>query len=96
MPNSLALYNVTTVPVATAALVPGTCLMGYLIYGGSADSSVEFKNALTDTGTTLLSDDTLAKVGKFVDLSDIGGVRFTTGIFVKPTGAGSIVYTWTA
>lgn len=94
--SSMALYNLQTVPVATAArLGAKACrLMGFYLYGGSANSSVEFKNAATDTGTVLFSADTLIASGQFVDLTPFGGIVFDVGCFCKPAGAGAIVYAW--
>lgn len=88
-------FKLQTVPVASAAvLAPAqkTTLMGVLLYGGSANSSVEFKNAATDTGTVLFSVDVLANDSKWVDLSELGGIEFSTACFCKPAGTAAIVY----
>lgn len=94
--NSMSIYNLQTVPVATAArLGARPCrLMGFYLYGGSAASSVEFKNAATDTGTVLFSADTLTASGQFIDLTPFGGITFDVGCFCKPAGTGAIVYAW--
>lgn len=91
-------YNMQTVPVATAARLAArpVRLMGFYLYGGSANSSVEFKDAATDTGTVLFSADTVIATGQFVDLTPFGGIPFETGCFCKPAGAGAIVYCWYA
>jgi len=85
-----------TVPVATAAAVgtAGQRLMGFYLYGGSAATSVEFKNAATDTGTVLFSAATPIAIGQLVDLTRFGGIPFDVGIFCKPAGAGSTCYVW--
>ncbi len=82
------------VPVASAAALGSgpVTLLGFYLYGGSANSSVQFKNAATDTGTVLFSADTLIASGQWVDLSEFGGIAFSVGCFCKPAGAGSIVY----
>lgn len=85
------------VPVATAAALGSgpVILRGFYLYGGSANSSVEFKNAATDTGTVLFSADVLIASGQFIDLTMInGGIPFSVGCFCKPAGAGAIVYAW--
>lgn len=96
MKIDLPLYKLQTVPAATpAALGAGPCVLkGLYLYGGSLASSVEFKNALTDTGTVLFSIDVLATAGQFIDLSKLGGIRFDVGCFCKPAGTGAIVYAW--
>ena len=91
---SSQLYKWQMVPVATPAAVgtAGQRVMAVLLYGGSAASSVEFKNAATDTGTVLLSLNCIATDSKFVDLSSLGGITFDTGIFCKPAGTVSLCY----
>jgi hypothetical protein len=89
-------YPVQTVPVASAAALGSgaVTLKGLLLYGGSAASSVEFKNAATDTGTVLFSADVVANDSRFIDLTNLGGVPFSVGCFCKPAGTGAIVYAW--
>jgi hypothetical protein len=69
-------------------------LYGVVLFGGSADSQVEFKNAATDTGTVLLTINCLAKTTTGVDLSELGGLVFSTAIYCKPAGTGAIAYVW--
>ena len=95
--SGLPKYNTQTVPASSAALVGAAGqrrLMGFLLFGGSADSQVEFKDAATDTGTVLLGANALTKTTCFVDLSSVGGVMFNTGLFCKPAGTGAICYVW--
>jgi len=96
MNPNLALYNLQAVPASSPAALAArpVRLMGFYLYGGSADSSVEFKNAATDTGTVLFSADTLTASGQFVDLTSFGGIPFSVGCFCKPAGTGAIVYAW--
>ena len=93
---SSPLFSTATVTAASPAQV-GTGarrLMGVILFGGSADSQVEFKNAATDTGTVLLTLNCLAKTTTGVDLSALGGITFSTAIFCKPAGTGAIAYVW--
>ena len=95
--SSLPLYQTQAVVAATPALVGAVGqrrLMGVVLFGGSANSQVEFKNAITDTGTVLLSLNCLASTSTGVDLSELGGIAFDTGIFCKPAGTGAIAYVW--
>lgn len=87
------LQAVTTASAARLAAKPVT-LMAVYLYGGSGATSVEFKNAATDTGTVLFSMDTPTAEGQFVDLSELGGISFDVGCFVKPAGTGGIAYCW--
>lgn len=95
-PPSSQIYHLQAVPTATPAALEArpVRLMAVYLYGGSAASSVEFKNAATDTGTVLFSMDTLTASGQFVDLSPFGGINFSVGCFVKPAGTGAIAYCW--
>ena len=89
-------YKLTTVPVATPAALGSTRLIAFSLYGGSAASSVEFKDAATDTGTVLFSAVIPIGTSLFINLSELGGIAFSTNIFCKPAGAGAIVYAWHA
>ena len=95
--NGLPKYKTATVPASTAALAGAAGqhrLIGFVLFGGSADSQVEFKDAASDTGTVLVAANALAKTSIHVDLSEYGGVMFNTGLFVKPAGTGAICYVW--
>lgn len=94
---SLPLFNTQAVVAATPAQVGATGqrrLMGAVLFGGSAASQVEFKNAATDTGDVLLSLNVAAGSTTGVDLSALGGIVFTTAIFCKPAGTAAICYVW--
>ena len=72
---SLPMFITQSVPTTTAArLGVGKRLMGFLLYPAAANSSVEFKDATTDTGTVLLTASTLANQSLFVDLTPFGGI----------------------
>jgi hypothetical protein len=92
----MAKYQLQTVVTASAArLGVGKRLMGFILFGGSAASSVEFKNAETDTGTVLLSYNVAANTSSpLIDLTELGGIEFSTAIFCKPAGTAAIVYAW--
>ena len=90
-------YSTAIVPAAAAAKVGDTGarrLMGAVLFGGSEDSQVEFKNAATDTGTVLLGLNCKAGTSTGVDLSSLGGLSFSTAMFCKPAGTGAICYVW--
>jgi len=93
--SGLPKHATATVPASAAAQVGTTgarILKGFLLFGGSANSQVEFKNAATDTGTVLIGANCLAATSIFVDLTEFGGVMFDTAIFCKPAGTGAICY----
>lgn len=94
--NNMSEYILQAVPTASAARLGAkpVRLMGVYLYGGSGASSVEFKNAATDTGDVLFSADTLTASGQFIDLTPFGGITFDVGCFVKPAGTGAITYCW--
>lgn len=85
------------VPAATAAKVGATGerrLMKVVLFGGSADSQVEFKNAATDTGDVLFSCNALLDTSFEVSFTDVGGIPFSTAMFCKPAGTGAIAHVW--
>jgi len=97
MTTALPIFKTQSVATGAAALAGAAGkrrLMGVLLFGGSANSQVEFKDAATDTGTVLLSVNVLANDTKFMDLISLGGLLFNTGLFVKPAGTGAIAYVW--
>jgi len=96
--KSKALYNTQTVPAATPARIAARSvrIMKIVLFGGSADSQVELKNAATDTGTVLLSVNALLDTSFEVDFTSVGGLEFSTGCFCKPAGTGAIAYVWYA
>jgi len=90
-------YGFQIVPAATAAKVGATGvrrLMRVVLFGGSADSQVEFKNAATDTGDVLFSANALLDTTVDIDLSSVGGIPFSTAMFCKPAGTGAIAHVW--
>lgn len=95
---SASLYRTQIVPTATPAQVGQTGkrrLVAVLLYSAGANSSVEFKNAATDTGDVLLTFGAPANgPSVFLDFSDIGGLEFSTAIYCKPAGTGALVYVW--
>jgi hypothetical protein len=96
MSESMPLYDFQVVPVATAAAlgVGPKRLMKVVIGGNTANSTVHFHNGLTHTGDVLLTLSALADAGGGVDLTDVGGLPFSTGCFVVPTGTACTAYCW--
>ena len=93
--KGLPAYQYSTVTAAAAAQVGATGvrrLMGFVLFGGSANSQVEFKNAATDTGTVLFGANCLASTTTGADFTAMGGILFGTAIFCKPAGTGAICY----
>ena len=83
--------------VATAgAAVVGTPgrVMAFLLFGGSGNTKVEFTNDADGSGTVVLGCNVLLAQSKFVDLSQLGGVNFSSKIYAKVTGTGGICYVW--
>lgn len=93
---SIPLYKTQTVPEAPAAALGSGAvkLMKVVIGGHTANTTVVFKNAATDTGTILLTVSALANQTKECDLTDVGGIYFSTGCFCKPTGTAAVAYAW--
>jgi len=95
--SGTTLFNTAIVPAATPAKVGATGerrLMKLVLFGGTADSQVEFKNAATDTGDVLLTVAALLDTTIEMDFTRVGGLKFSTAMFAKPAGAGAICYVW--
>ena len=91
-------YQYAIVPASAAAQVGLTGarrLVAFQLFGGSADSQVEFKNAATDTGTVMMSANCLAKTSTpLFCYEELGGIPFDTAMFCKPAGTGAICHVW--
>jgi len=90
------LYRYSGGIAATGAAVVGTPgrVMAFLLFGGSANTKVEFTNDADGTGTVVLGCNVLLAQSIFVDLSQLGGVDFSSKIYAKVTGTGGICYVW--
>ncbi len=93
---TVATYPAPTRLAASAQVsaVP-VVLIAFLIVGGTANTQLEIKDALTDTGDAAVEGKALIQDSKFYDFAPLGGVPFDTGMFAVLTGAGGVVYIWT-
>ncbi len=93
---STSLYHLQSVPTATpAACGTGKArLMALVLVAAGADATLEVKNGLTDTGDVLLTLACKAGTTCGVDLTVVGGITFSTGLFVKPAGTGAVAHAW--
>lgn len=94
MPAKFQYQVVTAASAARLGVVSPGRLMKVVLFGGTADSQVEFKNAATDTGDVLLTVNALLDTSFEVSFVDVGGIEFDTAIFCKPAGAGAIAHCW--
>ena len=94
---STPLFGMQIVVAATPAKVGATGarkLWRVVLFGGSAASSVEFKNAASDTGSVLFSVNVPIGNTIDIDLTSVGGIPFDTAIFCKPAGTAAICHVW--
>ena len=93
---STQIYPSVTVPASAAAQIATgpRRLIACILVSASANSAVKFKTSTGDSGTVLLSLASLANSSTGVDLSALGGMQFSTGIYCKPSGTGAVVYAW--
>lgn len=97
--NGLSKYKLTAVVTATpASAKTGTGrIMAVSLESGLGACSVDIFDDTDAIGTTaIFTMKSGAAVSHFEDLSEIGGIPFTTGCWVVPTGTGAICYVWTA
>ena len=92
--NDLPKYKITTVAAGAGAAMGSKRLIGLVLVGGSAATTVICEDAATDTGTTKFS--SAAPIGdtEHMCLEEYGGIAFDTDIFVKVTGTGGVAYVW--
>ncbi len=95
--KDLAQYKLVRVITATpaSALVGSGRIMAVSLESGSGACSVDIFDDTDAVGTTAIF--TLksgAAVSHYEDLSETGGIQFTTGCWVVPTGTGAICYVW--
>jgi hypothetical protein len=89
--------QVAIVPATAAAIVgiAGQRILRKVVIGGAtANATVQFKNAATDTGDVLLTLSCLANDSKEFSFDDVGGIVFSTAMYCKPAGTGAIAYVW--
>ena len=80
---------------ADEELVAGTGrLMAFLLFGGSDATDIILYDNTAASGTILAKKNVVANASKFVDLSNLGGIRFGTGIYGNITGKGALCYVW--
>lgn len=94
--SSLPNFKNATVVTATPALIgaAGQHRLMKLILYCAANGTAEFKDAATDTGTVLLKVAGLANTTVEIELEDVGGLMFNTGVWCNVTGTGNILYAW--
>jgi hypothetical protein len=87
-------YVVDRLAASGAVLATPLTIMAVLIVGITNDCLVEYTNDADGSATNLLSVGAAAETGSmFVDLSELGGVRFDTKCYAAITGTCE-VYTW--
>ena len=95
--KGLSQYKMVRVITATpaSALVGAGRVMAVSLEAGAGACSVDIFDDTDAIGTDAIF--TLkagAAVSHFEDLSKMGGIPFSTGCWVVPTGVGAIVYVW--
>lgn len=86
-----------TVTVASSAQVGATGerrLMKVIIGANTASAKAVFYNSADNSGTVLLTVSAIADKGKTVDLSDLGGLTFSTAMYCELSGTAAIAYLW--
>jgi len=97
MPTSVPKHNLARVTAATPALVKNSGAIVYAIelYAtGDAAANVKLFDTVNGSGTDTISVSCPLSESKFIDLEDLGGVKFSSKLFVTPTGTGAVAYVW--
>ena len=69
-------------------------LMAFLLFGGSTATDIILYDNTAASGTILAKKNVVANASKFVDLTNLGGTQFGTGIYGDITGTGALCYVW--
>lgn len=91
---STQIYNVSRLTSSAAIKSSAGRVIAVNLFGGSAATSIKFENSADGSGTPLLDINVVANDTRFVDLSELGGVAFSTAIYGTLAGAGGIVEVW--
>jgi hypothetical protein len=79
-----------------SALVGAGRIMAVSLESGAGACSVDIFDDTDAVGTTaIFTMKAGAAISHFEDLSETGGITFSTGCWIVPTGANSIAYVWT-
>jgi hypothetical protein len=95
--KGLSQYKLARIITATpaSALAGAGRIMAVSLESGAGACSVDIFDDTDAVGTTaIFTMKSAAAVSKFEDFTEIGGIPFTTGCWVVPTGTGAIVYVW--
>jgi hypothetical protein len=81
------------VAITTAA---GHRLMGLVLQAGAgAAATIEFNNSDDNSGSDLFSAyQAQGTTSPFIDLTPVGGILFSEGIYADIGGAGAVAYAW--
>jgi hypothetical protein len=95
MNPALPLYKVSAQLSATGAIkaAPGR-LIAVLVTAAAAAASWAIENSTAGSGTTLTTVSAPIGGSVFVDLSPLGGMEFTTGIYATLAGEGGLANFW--
>lgn len=94
----LSQYKMTRVIAATPASAQAGAgrIMAVSLESGAGACSVDIFDDTDAVGTdAIFTMKSGAAVSHFEDLSEMGGIQFTTGCWVVPTGTNAICYVWT-
>ena len=102
--KGLALYELQRI-TGDAVVYAAPCrIMAVQLEGGSDASSMDFHNDVDSAGGTAVYGVTAPFTGAnasaqstvFIDLTNLGGVKFSIGCYVDWTGTGVVGYVWVA
>jgi hypothetical protein len=89
IPSNPICQNIRITTAGAVKATPGR-LLGVLLFGGSAATSIKFTNDADGNGTPLLDVNVAVAETLLVDLSLLGGIYFDTKIYGKLAGTGGI------
>lgn len=94
--SELPKYRYQVVPVASPVQIEtgGIRVVKIALLGGSAASKCELFNTTDGSGTAIFTINALTNDYKSEDFYNVGGLAFSTALYVKPTGTVCIAHIW--
>lgn len=91
---STSKYNLNRVATSAGIATNAHRILGLILVGGSADSTVKIYDNTSATGTEVFGLAALTGCTTGVDLREFGGINVSTGIYVSLSGTGAVAYVW--
>lgn len=92
---SIPLHETQVVTSSAQVGATGRRVLHTVVIGANtASATAKFYDSADNSGTILLTVSAIANKGKVVDLSEVGGLSFSTAMYCELAGTAAIAYVW--